>query len=106
MTSISSRGDILNLFAQKKKRKKDPTAEADYADPISSFRFWSGRKIEHSRAKSKQASCAGIRLGSCFFCSCDSAVRFWDSENSTSTTATFGAAPSALRSLLLSVYSR
>ena len=47
----------------------------------------------------------GSGSGHAFFAR-DSAVRFWDSENSTSTTATFGAAPSALRSLLLSVYSR
>ena len=40
-------------------------------------------KINIIRAKSKQASCAEMVLGSSFFCSCDSsAVRFLDSENS------------------------
>ena len=40
--------------------------------------------------------------GHSIFCSCDSAVRFLDSRNfkQTSTTATSGAAPSALRSAL------
>ena len=39
-------------------------------------------KIKLSRAKSKQTSRAEIMFGSFFFCSCDSAVRFLDSENS------------------------
>ena len=34
------------------------------------------------RAKSKQASCAEMVLGSFFFCSCDSVLRFLDSETS------------------------
>ena len=38
-----------------------------YADPIPSFRFWSRRKQKLSRAKSKQASCAEMMLGSFFF---------------------------------------
>ena len=40
--------------------------------------------------------------GHSFFCSCDSAVKFLDPENSsqTSTTATSGAAPGAIRSAL------
>ena len=33
-----------------------------YADPIPSFRFWSGRKINLVGAKSKQASCAEMML--------------------------------------------
>ena len=40
-------------------------------------------KINIIRAKPKQASCAEMVLGSFVFCSCDSAVRFSDSENST-----------------------
>ena len=40
-------------------------------------------KINIIRAKPKQASCAEMVLGSFVFCSCDSAVRFPDSENST-----------------------
>ena len=39
-------------------------------------------KINIIRAKSKQASYAEMVLGSFVFCSCDSAVRFLDSENS------------------------
>ena len=40
-------------------------------------------RINIIRAKSKQAFCAEMMLGSfVFFCSCDSAVRFLDSEKS------------------------
>ena len=38
-------------------------------------------EINVVRAKSKQASRAEMVLGSLFFRSCDSAVRFWDSES-------------------------
>ena len=39
-------------------------------------------KVNLFRAKSKQASCAEMVLGSFIFCSCDSAVRFSESEDS------------------------
>ena len=55
-----------------------------YADPIPSFRFWSGpQNMYHSCEIETGFLCGdGARVGRSFFCSCDSAVRFLDSENS------------------------
>ena len=56
-----------------------------YVNPIPSFRFWSGRKNQSRLCKSKQASGAKsdaeMVLGS-FVCSCGSAIRFLDIQNS------------------------
>ena len=66
-----------------------------------SFRSWSGRKnktlVQNRNRLLVRISCSGDS----FFCSCASADRFLDRKfKPTSTTATSGAAPSALRSAL------
>ena len=65
---------------------------SDFVQVATNFRFCSGRnelqilfrsqQMNIIRAKSKQAFCAEMVLGSFVFRSCDSAVRFLDSENS------------------------
>ena len=64
---------MLRLRSDSRPRKSPATGKGKanyYADPIPSFRFWSGRKNKSSsiiRAKSKQASCAEMVLGSFVF---------------------------------------
>ena len=56
-------------------------------NPIPSFRFWSGRKNKCRLCKSKHGLLVPNRMrrwysGHLFVCSCDSAVSFFDIENS------------------------
>ena len=80
------------------------TPQADYyADPIPSFRFWSGRKNKgHPYEIETGFLCGDGARVIRFFARVIQQLGFWTQKNSSqhSTTATSGAAPSALRSAL------
>ena len=76
--------ELSHSYVQKKFRSVHPhcTKADSRANPIPSFRFWSGRKNKISFMQIETGFLRGDDTrGHLFFGSCDSAVRYLDSEN-------------------------